>query len=533
MSKATLKQYFLRFLKKTDEHEGILILSCIHLLLRIPNLFEPYWYGDEAIYLTIGEGLRQGEILYKQIIDHKTPLIYFFAMLAPTQLWFRIILMTWMTGAIWCFFQGVKNLGFNKVQRFVSTLVFIIFTTLPWLEGHIPNGELFVIGFICVSFWLLSHTKVFREHFSLGESEQLVRPLLGLKEPHLFFISGLFASLAILTKVPALFDVAGLMVTFLILLWSQKRFSLKNSQLIVVQLLLMIVGVIVPIVLSGVYFYLRGAGKEYIDFALLYNFHYAGNWTPPFSNPILLWLFSLKGKLLILILSLLAMIVFRKRIKPLHQWLFIWSISSLVGTTLSLRPYPHYALQVIPPLSIIVGTLFMYKKRVYFSKQAVLGVSVLALSIAVFVLLQFRPYATQKYYADFFKFISGTYSWQDYQKQFNSLTIDNEVASAILQQSKKPQTFIWGTNPMLYAQSHTVPVGRFTVAFHIQDFPGAFDETIHALETNKPEYIVVMKNESIAFPEFFNFLSAYYIPYKELEHMTVYRYSNLTQLLYR
>lgn len=534
MQTSSLKKLFFRILKKTDQHEGLLILLCIHLLLRIPNLFEPYWYGDEAIYLTIGEALRQGEILYKEIIDHKTPLIYFFAMLAPTQIWFRIILMTWMTGAICCFFTGLKNIGFSKGQRFVATLVFIIFTTLPWLEGHIPNGELFVIGFMAISFWLFTRIDTIQHFFSLDEENKNAVKKKPVKPSNklLYFGSGVFAGLAILTKVPAIFDVAGLMVAFLIMLWSMKRVTLLTVRSALLPLIITGFGVITPIVLSGIYYILRGAGREYLDFALLYNFHYAGNWTPPFTNQFLIQIFSLKGKIIVLALSVLLMFVYRRKIKPIHQWLFIWSISALVGTTLSLRPYPHYALQVIPPLAIIMGTFF-YKQRAQLSKQLLLGLSVVSISIATFVLLAFRPYSTEKYYLNFFEYMTGKISRQEYHQRFNSFTTDNEIASVILAQSEKPQTFIWGTNPMLYAQSQTVPVGRFTVAFHIQDFPGAFEETMSALREQKPEYIVVMKDESIEFNDFYEFLYGNYIPYKELEHMNIYRLSRFTQLLYR
>ena len=50
----------------------------IVFILRIPSFFEPYFYGDEMIYLAIGNALRDGVELYKEIFDHKTPLIYLF-----------------------------------------------------------------------------------------------------------------------------------------------------------------------------------------------------------------------------------------------------------------------------------------------------------------------------------------------------------------------------------------------------------------------------------------------------------------------
>jgi hypothetical protein len=73
-----------------DKHTWLLLLFVLIIVLRLPNFFEPYWYGDEAIYLTLGTALREGGQLYTTIIDHKTPLIYYLAMV-PNQFYFRIL----------------------------------------------------------------------------------------------------------------------------------------------------------------------------------------------------------------------------------------------------------------------------------------------------------------------------------------------------------------------------------------------------------------------------------------------------------
>ncbi len=54
----------------------LLIIILLMILLRIPSLFEPYWYGDEGIYLTLGQAIRKGLLLYRDIHDNKPPLLY-------------------------------------------------------------------------------------------------------------------------------------------------------------------------------------------------------------------------------------------------------------------------------------------------------------------------------------------------------------------------------------------------------------------------------------------------------------------------
>ena len=69
-------------LDKANVTNWLGILLFITLILRIPSFFEPYFYGDEMIYLSIGQGIRKGLDLYTQIFDNKPPLIYLTAAIA-------------------------------------------------------------------------------------------------------------------------------------------------------------------------------------------------------------------------------------------------------------------------------------------------------------------------------------------------------------------------------------------------------------------------------------------------------------------
>jgi hypothetical protein len=59
---------YMRLLRKIDTIlDGwcpILIPLALLTVLKLPSFFEPYWYGDEAIYLTIVNALRDGQRLF-------------------------------------------------------------------------------------------------------------------------------------------------------------------------------------------------------------------------------------------------------------------------------------------------------------------------------------------------------------------------------------------------------------------------------------------------------------------------------------
>jgi len=117
-----------------NRHEGLLILLLIVIALRLPSLAEPYWYGDEAIYLTIGNALRHGQRLYAEIVDHKTPFIYYLAMM-PNQFSFRLLMLGWMLASTTFFYRLAENFFASSKAVWLSTLLFVLLTSWSSLEG--------------------------------------------------------------------------------------------------------------------------------------------------------------------------------------------------------------------------------------------------------------------------------------------------------------------------------------------------------------------------------------------------------------
>ncbi len=107
------------------KHALLLIILGVTVLLRIPSWFEPYWYGDEGIYLTIGQALRRGVHLYSQIHDNKPPLLYFMAALAGgNQFWFKFLATIWNLATIGVFYKLMGKIGATKKTGWLITLGF-------------------------------------------------------------------------------------------------------------------------------------------------------------------------------------------------------------------------------------------------------------------------------------------------------------------------------------------------------------------------------------------------------------------------
>ncbi|MBP7740558.1 hypothetical protein KA089_00050 [Candidatus Woesebacteria bacterium] len=530
--------------KLLDRQTPIFLLCVLLLVLRIPNLFEPYWYGDEGIYLTIGQSINKGAKLYSEIIDHKTPLIYYLATV-QTQLNFRLLNIGWMLLTTIAFYYFAKKLLKSVKQTTFATFIFVILTTLPWLEGNIPNGELFVLGFVMWGAIIIAKTEYFKKFLN----PELIT--LKTKRSEIINIvcllsAGFLFGLGILTKVPAILDLAVFLsigyfsftnkiLNETNLVKGNFKNNFENFKTIFGQLFTLGIGVIIPIIISIIYFVSIGSGQAYLDFGLLYNFRYAASWQLPFESNLLQFLFTLQGKFLIVVAVILFLTFFKKHFKPAAQFIMSWFVLSLFASLLSNRPYPHYFIQVVPPFALLI-TLILKNKyqliRNFKNSSKTLLANIFAqtflvlLAISVMVLLNFSPYQTNKYYINWYKLVTNQISNDEYRQSFDYLMTDNYKAAEIITSSGSKDLFIWGTNPMLYALTQTQPTGRFTVSFHIKDFD-AFGETARDVIKKKPMFIVVMKNENHQFLEFKSFLNQNYLPNRsQFDNFTLWKRNN-------
>ena len=157
--------------------------------------------------------------------------------------------------------------------------------------------------------------------------------------------AGTALGLGILTKVPALFDAGAILTAGYFTVTNRFSPRLTNKRFLAalkltgLRLGLIIAGIFLPILLSVVYFWAVGSGQDYLQFGLLYNLHYAGNWELDFNNTILNGLFTLPGKFVVAASGVFAITFLRKYVKPRTQFIFAWFMLAMFASLLSNRPY--------------------------------------------------------------------------------------------------------------------------------------------------------------------------------------------------
>lgn len=480
------------------ENEFLVMMVLLSVLARIPSLFEPGWYGDEGIYLVLGKGLRNGLVWYKEIHDNKPPLLYLLAAITNSVVLFRLLLLGWMIVTTLVFDRLSKKLIKNGWWQKLSLGLMVVLSTLPWLEGNIANAEIFMMLPTMAGVLLLV------------ENQKMIK-----KNRWKYALSGLFFSVAFLFKVPALFEMAGV-----VLFWVLIKNGVKGLWKAIRQehWYWMLAGFLLPVILSIAYYYLMGAGPEYMRAAFMQNVGYLSSWktgsmtkSGGSSESGLMT----RGLVLMLVTAIFGWA--SRKIDWKYRMVVVWFLFALFGALLSERPYPHYLILVISSGSLMIGlTGKNIKKRMWTGLFSLI-------TLAVILNYNFYFYPVVEYYGKFFNLISGNIKYEDYVDSFDWRVKRTRKLTEYLEEITVPgeKIFVWGDEPFVYFESDTLPVGRYTVAYHIIDFD-AKEETMLALENEQPRVVINMTSEKRPFDEFHAWRDSYYGLAKIIDDAEVY-----------
>jgi len=458
------------YLEKLKDFWFLLFTSCIFFLLRLPSLFEPYWYGDEGIYQTMATAMNNGSLLYRDIWDNKPPLLYIlYALFNGDQFSLRLVSLLFGLLSVIVFFFLARKIFTNQKSTYIATALFAVLFALPIFEGNVANAENFMLLPILTAGLLI------------------IRYLNKPSKKGLWY-AGIFLSLAFLIKIVAIFDFVAFGLFLLIAQYQHKEKVLKEIR----QFLPLLYGFFLPILLTVLFFAENKALGAYISAAFQQNIGYVG-----YGNAFLIP----QGLLYIKIILLLVLIGFlffhRKKIPAGALLVYLWLAFSLFNAFFSQRPYTHYILVLLPSLCLFTGLLL---SRATSSLR--LLHSIMLFLIVFLIWKNFTIYKKNlSYYQNFAAFMSGQKNLSSYQTFFDSdMPRAYEVAQFLKMHTKKNTiVFIWGNPAQVYKMSETLPPGRYTVAYHITGSKESMEETAKAITIKKPKFIVLISSRNYPF----------------------------------
>ncbi len=467
----------------------LLIGSFILLLvLRVPSIFEPKWYGDEGIYAAVGHHLRAGGMLYRDAWDNKPPLLYllymFFDLFGKyNQVAARVTnLIFSATTSLILFFLTLKVTG-KKASAVLAAVLSNLFLATPIFEANIANAENFFILFSCLGILLLWNRE---------------RPAL--------FLGGVLFSIAFLIKVPPVFELFAVLFFFLVEAYVDNTLY-KDF---VSRYWLAILGFLTPLLLTFIYFLLTGTLGQFIYSAFLFGVSYV-------QEPFVKWLLPslvpntiiFRGLLFAFLLGFVFLLRLLVKINSKMFFALVWVIAAFVGATLSSRAYPHYLLQVIPAVSLLVGVSFTSK---FYLRNFAMSLLVVFLLFNVFTgwgkLSSVMP---SGYYRLFLDKWAGRISQQEFNDCFDPSVNDIAEIKRMLAShySEIDRVFVFANVPWIYDIANVLSPVRFFSAYHVFWRAWNTERALQDLRKEPPELIIIQ--DDIGVPEVLNdFVHDYY-----------------------
>ncbi len=483
-----------------NKHEWTIFLILLTLVLRLPSFVMPHYYGDEEIYFVMGRAWATGVPLYQAMFDHKPPLIYILAGIAPTMATFRGVLALFMVVHT-ILFVKLAELIWAKTRPklvYLSSFIFVLITTLPTFEGLTVNAELLMMMPVTGAVLLLWNKRADRE---VG--------------PYRYLMAGLLGGIGWLFKIPVAADMVAIGLYFLV----YKKATLREglASLLSPSFWAYALAFVSPLALTFLYYYLKGTGPDYLATVLTVNLGYVSSWSTstytfnPFKSGLVV-----RG--VIVAAFALWLYVVRKKLNPTLVFSSLWLSFSLFGALLSARPYPHYLQELAAPAAIFLSLIFVTENILGW---ITIGMIFFA-GIAIQRTINFWGYPTVNVYTTYFEYVTKKISWDEYLDRFDNAKRNYAIAQYLnerLEESEK--IYIWGTDPTVYNLTNRLPTGgKYIVSFHVRDL-NQYDYTIANIVKESPKYIIILPGSG-DFEALTSLIDEQYVLAKRLEESEIY-----------
>lgn len=454
----------------------LLAIASISAVFRIPNLFEPLWYGDEAIYLTIGQQILRGDLLYVDVFDHKPPGIYYLtagslALFGHSVAAIKVVLFGWSIATLFALHALAARL-LDRSAAVWAVAVFSLLVTPIWLEGDIFGSEVLMVLTTCLGM------------------------LLALRSSP--FLAGICFGLSLLFKAPAIFDFGALFV-FVALGTERGRERQTLSALG-----RLIAGLLAPVLVTVAYFAAHGALPEYYESALAYNVDYTGSGNHLVFEHGRLVLNAVPALLLVIALGFQALRRWRtgQGDPPgAFQFLLLWLAFAFYGVLLGGRPYEHYLIQAAPPFALLAAfALTRPGMRRHLAAAALLVAAAVTLDRDFDLDREFYL----SYYSNFLEYATGAKSFDDYANHLDRFTAGNYRLASFLRRDSggtDESIYLYSDQPSIYFSARMDPVSKYVAYYHIAWDDEKKRTTAEEIRDERPLYIIAEDPRISPFPQ--------------------------------
>lgn len=453
-----------------------IILILIIAFLFTMNCSNTLWYKgadlvDSSVFKYIGRLILEGGMPYRDVFDHKGPLIYIINALGIMISTYRGIYVIEFINIFLTFFFIFKIANL-KCNEFKSIIVLLITSSLlfTFFQGGNLTEE-YALPFISVSLY------IFLDYFFNDKITNLRLIACGLSFGTVCLLRINMISLWLIMCIAVLF--------FLV--------TSKNTEKLVRFILYFLLGCSIIVVPFMIWLILNGAFEHFIHDYFTFNFLYTKYTADIASSALKEQAFTtfLSYPLVITSIMIISYKIYKEKSR-FDVFYLSYIIATIILISIAGRTYPHYGMILIPTLVYPYSYLLCELSK---RKEEMISLVVI---VYLLVTYSFTPYI---------KSIDKAYL--DYSNRKN-VYIDEDVLKIrdIIKSNsdKNDKILVSNYENNLYNLSNRFAASKY--AFQPEElFAERFDEFLDEIEQNKPKLIILNKKY---YTELMNIIDANY-----------------------
>jgi 4-amino-4-deoxy-L-arabinose transferase-like glycosyltransferase len=491
---------------------GIILLT---VAIRLPSLLHPEPIDSEAMYSVVANEIVDGGRPYVDAVERKPPLLFWtyaaIFKVAGEFNWkaLHIVALVWTL----CAMSGLYLIGrelFDRNTGLIAALFYSVFQPLWMWKTLSFDGEM-VMNLPIILAWAIAFRR----------SSSRLRPEL--------FAAGALLGAAFLLKQPAAIAAVPLGIYLLLPSYrASRRLTRTNST---IQAAILTLGFFAALGLVAIVLWKQGILRDAVYWTI------AGHDVPHvfWQKGIVITLAFLGACLPLVIGAIMACRdkteIWAGRTAE-RTALFGLLAASAIGAAAGARFYPHYYVQLIPPLALLAAPYYARLwSRTIQPPQLLLRPAVtyawLALTVLGFSMEDWAALASRRVPSD-----AGRYL-------FTHSSPDDRI-------------FVWGQSSEIYLDAHRRPASRYITTFPLTGnifggplpdidtrsriVPGSWENLQEDFAKHPPAYIIDLYSRPGAlypvqqFPILAKMLAEYYQPVARTEDGMIYRRNNYRAL---
>ena len=452
------------------------------LVLRLPSLFEPHWYTDEAGYANVAWQMMHGKVLFLTTWNNKPPLLFWIYQLGllisgPTE--FGIHLLSTLTEAAALVGTWVLARNYLSPRRvWIAMLIAAFFLATPVFNGDLALPENLLIGF---TVW------------GMVAVVAAMRAAGAWRATLLAAAAGVLFAAAILIQQSALADLAA---AFLVLLLVSRRGWLQAATA-AASAAVVVAAVITPFVVA--------AGLHNVVFFLITS--YSG-YT---SNQLPLTFWSLLPRVVAGVLILVGAYSARKW--PAERLLvWVWLACVLLFYVIPNRDYMHFLLPAVPAAALLISGFRLPNWRAWRSRVGLAGAPLLAAVLLATGLWAgllgadlvagslFTVKLTGEYYPAFVGELTGALTPAQYVSVYDQRAVAEYQAVRWIKQNNLTGStaVVWSADSWAYLLGNLQPILPEPTIYMNDALLGS-TELLHRVQVEQPVVVILTSDAYTAY----------------------------------